>query len=471
MQFQNNDMDDLLRRAAEDYPLDTSGADWNKVLNALQEDEKKEAAAVPVRKSSRRRFLWLLLLLPLGLVCNYYYGNGLLKGTNNDQKKHAGFSEVDNNQPVPSNNNNSQEIKTENNSSGDPVPENQLQEKSNKNTINNIGVNGLIKQTTEPGINPPGISLEEKQKSSQKISSQPVTEKKGIGNKAGENSYTQKNEPFDHGKPAIKDENFNSKNEPVNRKDDASLASPVSANRQRAEGYRKPYEWKGEQALPLTSMVSDRFNSSYVAKEEKQKAPAKKFYAGIMGGLDLTTVKFQKVEQYGHDYGLLLGYRFNNKWSVETGLYRDSKDYYSDGKYFNTKKIYLPPNTKITEVSGNCLMWEIPVNVKYDFPQSRKQSWFATAGLSSYLMKKEDYSYVYYYGGSGTSATHYRSYKNASRNLFSVLNLSAGYSRSLGKIGELRVEPYFKLPLSKMGVGEMPLMSAGLHIGVTRSLF
>ncbi|MGZ8544894.1 MAG: hypothetical protein ACXWV0_06335 [Flavisolibacter sp.] len=63
-------MDDLLRRAAEHYPLDTSGADWNKVLNALQEDEIKPVAVVPEQKPSRRRFLWLLLLLPLGLVCN-----------------------------------------------------------------------------------------------------------------------------------------------------------------------------------------------------------------------------------------------------------------------------------------------------------------------------------------------------------------------------------------------------------------
>ena len=33
MQFVNDDMDDLYRRAAEEYPLKTDSGDWNKVLD------------------------------------------------------------------------------------------------------------------------------------------------------------------------------------------------------------------------------------------------------------------------------------------------------------------------------------------------------------------------------------------------------------------------------------------------------
>ncbi|MGZ8544895.1 MAG: outer membrane beta-barrel protein [Flavisolibacter sp.] len=247
--------------------------------------------------------------------------------------------------------------------------------------------------------------------------------------------------------------------------------SNAGRSRQMAEGLRNEFPLNGSHELQTSSIVTGHFERDFTATAKPKAEKVKKFYAGIMGGVDMTTVKFQKVENYGHDYGILLGYRLNKKWSVETGLYRSSKDYYSDGKYFNTKKIYLPPNTKITEVSGNCLMWEIPVNVKYDFTSIRKHAWFATAGLSSYIMKKEDYSYLYYYGSTGNSYTHYRSYKNASRNLFSVFQISGGYSRSIGKLGEIRIEPYLKLPIGKMGVGEMPLMSAGLHLGITRPIF
>ena len=69
MQYVNDDMDDIFRKAAEGYPLDTSGSDWNKVLSALQEAEEVKPAA---KKNNRRRYLWLLMLLPLGLVCNHF---------------------------------------------------------------------------------------------------------------------------------------------------------------------------------------------------------------------------------------------------------------------------------------------------------------------------------------------------------------------------------------------------------------
>ena len=40
MQYVNNDMDDVFRKAAEEYPLDTRSMDWNKVLTALQQNDE-----------------------------------------------------------------------------------------------------------------------------------------------------------------------------------------------------------------------------------------------------------------------------------------------------------------------------------------------------------------------------------------------------------------------------------------------
>jgi hypothetical protein len=75
MQYVNDDMDELFKRAAENYPLDTRGADWNKVLAALQNET--ETKTVPEKKGNKNsRFLWLLLLLPFGLICNQLYSPG-----------------------------------------------------------------------------------------------------------------------------------------------------------------------------------------------------------------------------------------------------------------------------------------------------------------------------------------------------------------------------------------------------------
>ena len=55
---------------------------------------------------------------------------------------------------------------------------------------------------------------------------------------------------------------------------------------------------------------------------------------------------------------------------------------------------------------------------------------------------------------------------NENQHLLSILNLSAGYERSLGPRWSIQAEPYFKLPLSGVGAGKMRLASAGVFFGL-----
>ena len=66
MQFVNDDMDDLFRRAAEEYPLKTDSADWDKLASKMQaEDEHKNASG---KKRNKAKYLLLLALIPLFLI-------------------------------------------------------------------------------------------------------------------------------------------------------------------------------------------------------------------------------------------------------------------------------------------------------------------------------------------------------------------------------------------------------------------
>jgi len=116
-------------------------------------------------------------------------------------------------------------------------------------------------------------------------------------------------------------------------------------------------------------------------------------------------------------------------------------------------------------------MWEIPVNVRYNFPSGGKMKWFATAGLSTYLMTKESYNYEATKWGTPWGVGKTYTYETPYHNLFSILNLSVGYEQRLGKIGNLRLEPYLRVPLSGIGTGNLSIMSAGLNIGITRRIW
>jgi len=85
-----------------------------------------------------------------------------------------------------------------------------------------------------------------------------------------------------------------------------------------------------------------------------------------------------------------------NGISIETGILYDKKNYYTKGKYFDKKSLgYYFQNVEIINADGNCSMWEIPLNIQYDFASAKKYNWFVTAGLSSYLMHNEYYNFTY----------------------------------------------------------------------------
>src|SRR5688572_2728758 len=70
MQFINNDMDELMRKAAEHYPLQPTGADWQKVAQQL--DGKGVVSNSVQQQNAGKRCLFLLTFLLASLVCNKY---------------------------------------------------------------------------------------------------------------------------------------------------------------------------------------------------------------------------------------------------------------------------------------------------------------------------------------------------------------------------------------------------------------
>ncbi|PWV48856.1 outer membrane beta-barrel protein [Chitinophaga sp. S165] len=192
-------------------------------------------------------------------------------------------------------------------------------------------------------------------------------------------------------------------------------------------------------------------------------------YYGLIASPDITTVKFQRASNVGYNVGLLAGYRFNKRLAVETGVIYERKYYYSEGKYFNKKNTpWDNDNMKILDVDGWCNMYEIPLNVRYTFATSSKSSWYVNGGISSYIMKKQGYNYNYeYYGAPGNRDWVY---KHTTKDWFSNAHVGVGYERSAGVLGILRVEPYVKIPVKGIGVGELPVTSVGMNIGLTRPI-
>ena len=423
MQHVNDDMDELFRRAGEEYPLDTSGADWSKIAKELNIPATEKTAP----ENSNKKLLWLLLLLPFSFICTQYFSDNSAGDTSSVSKleKNTANAEL-----VTKKDRTSESKKTDSQ---------HLSKEKQTMVVNDGNVNFDVVSNTSKNWQEDALIAK--------------TSKKGADRKS--KRFTM-----------VDDASFNQSTSRRN-----IFSEKVPAGEKQRGGI--DFDLKSYPSFINNPRSADQKNivEAKPDVEKQQQRRSKKFYIGIMGGVDATSVKFQKVENAGYDAGVLLGFDLNKKWSVETGVFLDKKFYYSKGEYFNTSKIYLPPNSEISMVDGDCSMWEVPLKLLYNFKNKDNHNWFVTAGVSSYFMTKQNYEYDYYYPMTGQNYYAYKSYNNTSNHIFSIAQFSGGYIHKLGKIGDLRIEPYIKMPLKGVGVGSLYLKSAGIQVGVTRKMF
>ncbi|GAA3926116.1 outer membrane beta-barrel protein [Chitinophaga oryziterrae] len=414
MQLLDDDMDELFRNAASQYPLKTDGQDWDAVMRRLSESsasEKKPASSF----NRLLRWFWrpMLALLVLGVSIPSLKTGDLVPHTEAE-------TGVTNNVVVP------------------------VTETTSKTVVGNNDV-PVAEKVSKTGID----TRIKKQKINNNIYA-PVI----VANSANNNIVNK----------SIPERIVNNTTGITLSGADNDIVPPLSIH---VLPSANAGEWNISAALqPVKQPVMT--TSSVVEKMNVPVKVQKGLYAGIVASPDISTVKLQHVSKVGYNAGIVVGYRISRRVAVETGVLLERKYYYSDGSHFSTKKIPVPSDMKIINVDGWCNMIEIPVTVRYVFGIKEKSNWYVNGGLTSYIMNRESYAYKYEMNNWVDTKTW--DYKNSTRNWFSIIHAGVGYEHRLGAVGTLRVEPYLNIPTGGVGVGNLPITSVGLNVGITRPI-
>ena len=109
-------------------------------------------------------------------------------------------------------------------------------------------------------------------------------------------------------------------------------------------------------------------------------------------------------------------------------------------------------------------MLEIPLNLRYDFSVTVSTLFFASAGVSSYLLTSENsgmygtpWGYQTYQPSPSTGQHSY---------LFSAANLSLGVETGLSNSLSLLIAPYMKIPTRGIGFGQVQMSSVGINFAL-----
>ena len=428
MQYPDNDMDELFREAAENYPLKVTGADWSKVQSALP----PAAAAAGGKPSKKWWSLLLLILVPF--VCTVINN----RDNNGSQKTVATAAQHTM-----------------------PAAEKSIQQNSPVRTgiVNNISASLQTENNVPAGV----VSQQDRNNSFARF-----TKTKAASHFLISASSITKDLPEENNTNTINDQISGS----AKQRTVVNTISPsvTPNNESPAALVDKKKEASVIKEQPAAVVAADTKIATTATKQQKnKKLPPAKFYLSLLGGPDASRVKSENVKHIGFSAGAGIGYNINKHFAVEAAALYSEKHYKTAYKDFNNSKTNWSSYDIIRELDGVCKMIEIPVTGRYNFNILHNNRFFAAAGLSSYIMKKESYSYDYTYSTNPNARVYHdsKSYSNSSKNWLSVLQLSAGWQRNIGSHIAVRVQPYYNVPLSGVGIGSLPISGAGILAGLS----
>jgi|GEM_PF-1320813 len=169
----------------------------------------------------------------------------------------------------------------------------------------------------------------------------------------------------------------------------------------------------------------------------------------------------------GFSTGIGLSIGIAKRVRLHTGVKYSTKDYGTDGYVYSFRNEKIKP--LISRVEASCEVLEIPLQASLTVLEDRYRSIDFNAGMSSYFMLKEDYTFKY------TEASGYKDrlqeFNNKNQHYFGVIDLSATYYIKLKKEKfSLGVEPYVKIPVTGVGEGNVNLKSSGIALKVRYDL-
>ena len=193
------------------------------------------------------------------------------------------------------------------------------------------------------------------------------------------------------------------------------------------------------------------------------KTKGSKFYFLANAGIEKSGVTILSSGKSTWRTGVGIGYQLSKKLSIQSGFYSSDKKYSSGPGDYKTKPGSYWSMVAITRVDAECRVYEIPLLLRYDLRQQTKTTYFVAAGLSSYLMKKEDYQYYYKRNGAAYNA---KANYTGNKHLFAALRISVGAEKKISHNIFINAMPGLALPLSGIGDGSVKLYSLDFSAGV-----
>lgn len=190
---------------------------------------------------------------------------------------------------------------------------------------------------------------------------------------------------------------------------------------------------------------------------------------------DFNTVNNFKKSSFGAGAGIGVSYQLSKNLALSTGVAYAKKLYSADPSAYKADGFYPRWLNNSSAVDADCRVLDIPLNINYLLDDKKGRKFVLSAGMSSYIMLKEKYTYI---GGGGTpypgqpvtNPNPSYSLSNENRHILSVITIGAGVVKPLNNQTSITIQPYAKLPVTGVGQGQVNLKSLGVSLQLNYSV-
>lgn len=224
-------------------------------------------------------------------------------------------------------------------------------------------------------------------------------------------------------------------------------------------------------ALAHSKDPFERIEAAEIARSVKNKMenslrPQNDLILSAMAAPDMSFAKSSKPSKVSSNVGVLATYAFTPKISMTSGAIY-SRKFYNSGGTSPQSNSYMPGSD--WQVSADCNVLDIPLNVNYKIFNQKKLSVSLNTGLSSYFMLKEKYEFTT--GKGDAQRVSNLEINNQNQHIFGIANVSVSFDHQISQAVSVGVQPFAKLPLTGIGDGNASLKSAGVSFSLNIGLF
>ena len=218
------------------------------------------------------------------------------------------------------------------------------------------------------------------------------------------------------------------------------------------------------------NLMADSIKSSVINKKRpigNTSHSTRQITFAVLAAPEFNGVNSFNSERTGTNLSVQLSLKLTKRLAISTGATYGVKPYQTGFSSYKSNspgwwsKMFSATN-KPDNVIANCKVLDIPLNVDYELFNKGRNSFMIGGGMSSYFMLNEKYSFSF-----ADPAINLRNIQinNQNQHIFGVVNLNSTFRHQVNNSFGVVVQPYMKLPLARIGFGQVDLKSAGVAVG------